>query len=86
MERKTSPPSPEEAQMDLLYLTLSDGEEGGKVLVPYFVPGRWKDLVGEEKERAKALGGTGRVLRKSEEGLGVTCRRSRPSLGDDLWT
>lgn len=41
-----------------LYLTLSDEEEGGEVLVPYFIPGRWEEMVDDEKERAKALGRT----------------------------
>lgn len=46
----------EEAQMDLLYLTVSNEEEGEGVLVPNSVSGRLEDMADKEKERAHTLG------------------------------
>lgn len=52
------------------------------MLVPYFVPGRWEDMMDEEKERVLALGGTdqdeGAEGEESEDSPGVTHRCIRP--------
>lgn len=50
--------------MDLLYLILSNEEEGGEVLVSYLMPRMWEEL--DRRRRAKALRGTGQ-----EEGAEV---------------
>lgn len=44
--------------MDLLYLSISDEDDEGGACVPYFILGRWEDLMDNEKEKVLAVGGT----------------------------